>query len=193
MRPLRLLLLIAVLASGGLVHVPAAVADVPSRGSVTLRTPWKGAWRRPPRPPVVVAPISSPSTPSPVPAPVSDLVAFVAQVVTLVDRERAAVGLPGLRASTCASGFAQRWSQQMATSGVFEHQSLAPMLTGCAARGAGENIAYGARTPEELMSMWMASPGHRANILRPSFTHLGVGLARSASGRVYATQDFLTL
>jgi uncharacterized protein YkwD len=80
----------------------------------------------------------------------------------------------------------------MAATGDFSHQSLTPILTGCGARGAGENIAYGASSADGFMSLWMNSAGHRANILRASFTHIGVGVARSADGRWYATQDFLT-
>jgi len=40
--------------------------------------------------------------------------------------------------------------------------------------------------------MWMASDGHRANILNAAFTHLGVGAASTATGRVYGVQVFVT-
>lgn len=40
---------------------------------------------------------------------------------------------------------------------------------------AGENLAYGYSTPEEVMNGWMNSPGHRSNILDPEFTHIVVG------------------
>jgi uncharacterized protein YkwD len=57
----------------------------------------------------------------------------------------------------------------------------------------GENVAYGNVTPEQLVAMWMASPGHRANLLKPGFTHIGVGAVATAAGRVYGVQVFLTL
>jgi uncharacterized protein YkwD len=41
----------------------------------------------------------------------------------------------------------------------------------------GENIAKGQRTCEEVMQGWMDSPGHRANILNPSFATIGIGIA----------------
>jgi len=118
---------------------------------------------------------------------------YSARVVVLVNRQRAAVRLPALRGSACATSFAKSWSTRMAATRVFKHQLLTPLLTTCRARQAGENIAYGGRTPEQVIAMWMASPGHRANILRPSFTHIGVGAAVGRDGVIYATQDFLTL
>ena len=119
--------------------------------------------------------------------------AYEAEVLRLVNVERTKRGLRALQASSCAAGFARTWSQRMASTGVFAHQSLSPIMSTCRARGAGENIAYGNVTPAQMMAMWMASTGHRENILRASFTHLGVGAAKTASGRWYATQDFLTL
>ncbi|MDF2592072.1 MAG: sporulation protein, partial [Clostridia bacterium] len=53
---------------------------------------------------------------------------------------------------------------------------------------AGENIAMGQRTPEEVVKAWMNSPGHRANILKSSFTHIGVGYVANGS---YWTQMFI--
>ncbi|BDG35019.1 CAP domain-containing protein [Saccharococcus caldoxylosilyticus] len=46
---------------------------------------------------------------------------------------------------------------------------------------AGENIAAGQRTPQEVVNAWMNSPGHRANILNKNFTHIGVGYAKGGS------------
>jgi uncharacterized protein YkwD len=56
---------------------------------------------------------------------------------------------------------------------------------------AGENIAYGQRTPAEVMRDWMNSPGHRNNILSRSFSQIGVGLAKNSSGVCYWTQQFI--
>ena len=57
----------------------------------------------------------------------------------------------------------------------------------------GENVGYGNVTPEQMVAMWMASAGHRANLLRPEYTHLGVGAAATATGRWYGTQVFARL
>lgn len=55
-------------------------------------------------------------------------------------------------------------------------------------RTAGENIAYGQRTPQAVVQAWINSSGHRANILNASYTHLGVGYV--ADGH-YWTQMFI--
>ena len=151
-----------------------------------------GPWKSPAltaRPAAATAP--STATP-PAVTVVDPAVTFAGRIAVLVNAERAAAGLPPLTVSGCAQTFAVTWSRHMAATGDFSHQSLTPILTGCGARGAGENIAYGATSPEQFMSLWMNSSGHRANILRPSFTHLGVGVAKTANGTWYATQDFLT-
>ena len=62
---------------------------------------------------------------------------------------------------------------------------------GISYRSAGENIAMGQRTPQEVMNSWMNSSGHRANILNSSFTTLGVGIAKDANGTIYWTQMFI--
>jgi uncharacterized protein YkwD len=59
---------------------------------------------------------------------------------------------------------------------------------GISYKAAGENIAMGQRTPEEVVTAWMNSPGHRANILNANFTHLGVGYVASGN---YWTQMFI--
>ena len=53
----------------------------------------------------------------------------------------------------------------------------------------GENIAAGQTTPEAVMAAWMASPGHRDNILG-NYNDIGVGLAADATGRITWVQDF---
>ncbi len=80
----------------------------------------------------------------------------------------------------------------MAQTGTFAHQSLTPIMQACAARGAGENIAYGNVTADAMMTMWMNSPGHRANILNGSFTGIGIGAVETSTGRWYGVQDFVT-
>ena len=83
----------------------------------------------------------------------------------------------------------------MQTKGYFSHTSPTygspfDMMKkfGITYRSAGENIAMGQRTPEEVVKAWMNSEGHRKNILNSSFTHIGVG--HVASGN-YWTQMFI--
>ncbi|KFZ32490.1 hypothetical protein JS44_04615 [Anoxybacillus flavithermus] len=59
---------------------------------------------------------------------------------------------------------------------------------GVSYRTAGENIAKGQRTPQEVVNAWMNSAGHRANILNRNFTHIGVGFDGNGN---YWTQMFI--
>ncbi|MDX6200026.1 MAG: hypothetical protein QOJ79_3177 [Actinomycetota bacterium] len=118
-------------------------------------------------------------------------VGYVSRIVALVNAQRTAHGLRPLIVSPCATHFAAPWSTHMAATSSLVHQSLTPIMR-CPARTAGENIAYGAVTADQMMNMWMNSPGHRANILNPGFTRIGVGAVRTSSGRWWATQDFVT-
>ena len=117
--------------------------------------------------------------------------AYVNRIVVLVNARRAAAGLRPLIVSPCATRFANSWTTRMASTNTLVHQSLAPILR-CPARYVGENIAYGNVTADQMMAMWMNSPGHRANILSPRFNRIGVGAVRTTSGRWWATQDFVT-
>lgn len=110
--------------------------------------------------------------------------ALVAQVLALVNQERAAAGLAALLADAQAERAAKAHCEDMAGRRYFDHispEGWTPgdrlRLTGASGYSAwGENIARGPTTASAVMQTWMASPGHRANILDPSFTHLGVGL-----------------
>jgi uncharacterized protein YkwD len=115
------------------------------------------------------------------------------RVLTRTNAERTSRGLRALSFSACADGFADGWAAQLAKVGSLSHQPLSPILDRCRARSVGENVAYGNVTAEALVEMWMNSSGHRANILNPDFTHLGVGDVTTATGRVYGVQVFLTL
>ncbi|KOU38395.1 CAP domain-containing protein [Streptomyces sp. WM6378] len=119
------------------------------------------------------------------------------EVVALTNAERAAAGLRPLAADPGLSSVAQAYSADMATRGFYSHTSpegLAPWdrarAAGCTHRGIGENIACGQRTAAEVVQGWMNSPGHRANILKTDFSHIGVGYAGGGRAGTYWTQLF---
>lgn len=125
-----------------------------------------------------------------------EMSAFAEEVVRLVNAERAKAGLAPLTVDAAAASAAQTRAVEIQTS--FSHtrpdgRSFTTALTEAGARfmGAGENIAYGQSTPEQVMNGWMNSSGHRANILNSSYTSIGVGYYRSASGVNYWTQLFM--
>lgn len=107
---------------------------------------------------------------------------FEAEVVRLVNQHRAEAGLSPLRANWELSRVARYKSQDMADNRYFAHNSPiygtpSQMIRafGLSFRITGENIAYGQRTPQAVVSAWMSSSGHRANILSGSYTQIGVG------------------
>lgn len=122
--------------------------------------------------------------------------AYLQQVIDLVNKERAKAGLSPLKESAAASSAAAVRAKEIAEN--FSHTrpdgssfSTALQQSGAAFRGAGENIAYGQRTPEAVMDSWMNSSGHRANILSKSFTAIGVGYYQDGNGTGYWTQLFM--
>lgn len=121
---------------------------------------------------------------------------YVDRVVELVNQERAKGGLKPLTVNRSAEAAALVRAKE--TEKSFSHtrpngSSFSTALTeqGVSYRTAGENIAWGQRSPEQVMQGWMNSAGHRANIMNPKFTSIGVGYYRSASGTNYWTQLFI--
>lgn len=120
------------------------------------------------------------------------------EVIRLVNVERGNRGLMLLTQNWELSRVARYKSQDMINKGYFSHTSPTfgspfKMMEDFGIRfvAAGENIAYGQNTPAEVMNAWMNSPGHRSNILSPTYTQIGVGLARDRYGRCYWTQMFI--
>ena len=145
--------------------------------------------------PRVAAPAASqpaPAAPAPAAAPTGQA-GYEADVLALTNAERARAGLRPLQRSACAQERARTWSQHMASTGTMSHQPLGPVMSGCGARGAAENVAFGNISAAQMVTNWMNSSGHRANILNPNYTHIGVGMAERSDGRRYGTQVFLTL
>ncbi|MBQ8390218.1 MAG: SafA/ExsA family spore coat assembly protein [Oscillibacter sp.] len=121
--------------------------------------------------------------------------AYEAEVIRLVNAERAKQGLKALTANWELSRVARYKSQDMVDNKYFSHTSPTygspfQMIKnfGISFRTAGENIAYGQRTPQAVVNAWMNSSGHRANILNSSYTQIGVGYVASGN---YWTQMFI--
>ena len=120
------------------------------------------------------------------------------QVATMVNSERAKAGLSPLKVNWQLSRVARYKSQDMIDKNYFSHTSPtygSPFVMmknfGIQYSSAGENIAYGQPTATSVMTGWMNSPGHRANILNSSYTEIGVGLAKNSDGTCYWTQQFI--
>lgn len=116
-------------------------------------------------------------------------------VASLVNAARRDAGLSELELDADLCAAAQARAQEIAQS--FSHtrpdgSSCFTILEefGISYRAAGENIAMGQRTPEEVMDGWMNSIGHRANILNGTFTSIGVGYYVDGAGAAHWVQIF---
>ena len=145
-------------------------------------------------------PDSAPSNPSTTPEqkPSTDFSSYQQQVLDLVNAERAKRGISALTLDSSLSSVATKKSQDMVNKNYFDHTSPTygspfDMMKqfGISYRSAGENIAKGQKTPQEVVDAWMNSEGHRKNILNPNFTNLGVGIAKDSNKTTYWTQMFI--
>jgi uncharacterized YkwD family protein len=125
----------------------------------------------------------------------STLSAYEQKVVDLTNQERTKNGLPALKVDLTLSKMAREKSRDMSANGYFSHTSPTygspfDMMKkyGISYRYAGENIAMGQRTPEEVVKAWMNSEGHRKNILSANFNYIGVGYVSQGN---YWTQEFI--
>ncbi|MFJ3306349.1 sigma-70 family RNA polymerase sigma factor [Streptomyces sp. NPDC086549] len=189
------------------VETPDAAASSPSTSPSASASPSKSASKSAspsakPRtaksapaskkPPQAVQRASSTPTAQSAPA------GTVAQVIALVNKERASAGCGPVTDNAQLRDAAQKHSDDMAARNFFDHTNPdgdgpGERITAAGYRWStfGENIAKGQQSPESVMDSWMNSPGHRANILNCSFKELGVGV-HNGSGGPWWTQDFGT-
>ena len=121
--------------------------------------------------------------------------AYETEVIRLVNDIRVQYGLKALTENWELSRVARYNSQDMRDRGYFSHTSPTygspfDMMRafGLSYRSAGENIAYGYRTPAAVVTAWMNSSGHRENILSAKYTQIGVGYVQNGN---YCTQMFI--
>ncbi|MFI7010555.1 CAP domain-containing protein [Streptomyces sp. NPDC050145] len=188
----------------------------PSKGAPSPSAPSKSASPTPSRTPSKKAEPSrtpsaapstksaSPSTSAPerrtpvpaVPAPAKTAVpSAAAQVVTLVNQERAKVGCSPVTSDSGLAALASDFSSDMAARDFFDHTDPDGATPWDRAKEAGitdlggENIARGQADAQSVMDAWMSSAGHKANILNCDFKTIGVGVHFGAGGPWW-TQDF---
>ena len=97
-----------------------------------------------------------------------------ARIVAATNEARVAEGLEPLTPSDCATQVAAARATALIGAAALEHAPLDDVLTGCGVSVAGENLSRATVPPEDVVAAWMDSAGHRANILDPAFTQLGV-------------------
>jgi uncharacterized protein YkwD len=179
-----------------------ASVDASLSPTVAETTPTPSATPPPPTatPTRNVAAAKPPATTKPPTATkVSAEAAYEASVLSLVNQERAKAGCPALTADSRLAKAAKGHSADMAARNYFDHTTpdgvtFATRISNAGYRwsAAAENIAAGQKDPAAVMTSWMNSAGHRANILNCGYRNLGVGLAYNAKKTPYWTQDFGT-
>lgn len=126
---------------------------------------------------------------------------IAADVVKYTNDARARNGLPALVANPKLMDAARIQAQQMAQYQVADHTisgATYPTLqsrlqaVGYSYSSAAENVAWNQRDAQSVVSGWMTSAGHRANILDPYLREIGAGMARSSKGEPYWIQVFGT-
>jgi uncharacterized protein YkwD len=209
----------ALAAAPALIALPAALFALPhavhAQGPVVpYRPPGRSAPMATPSVPAPPPMSPAPATPSLPAAPVTPNIAaapagattpnpgkarartLMHQVVRLTNREREAAGCPrvGVDHDLILASVAQ--SYYMARTRLFSHvwrdgSTFAMRAQRAGYRTpAGENIAWGYPTAAEVMKAWMASPGHRANILNCGAKSIGAAIVYASDGTPYYTQVF---
>ncbi|MFI5822571.1 CAP domain-containing protein [Streptomyces rishiriensis] len=160
---------------------PRATPSKPAKGPQSTPSRSKTATKAPQR--------------AETPVTVSAETQAAAEVLSLVNEERAKVGCSALSANSALSDLAEKFSDDMAARGFFDHTDPdgATPWDRAAKAGisdlGGENIARGQADAAAVMAAWMNSPGHKANILNCDFKTLGVGVHLGPGGPWW-TQDF---
>jgi len=126
-------------------------------------------------PPAPVEPQQPPQT--------HEVPATVQALLKLHNEQRELKGRPGLQLDPYLCQYAQNHADWMAKRGNLKHSDISVLMGRYST--AGENIAWNQRTEKDVVSDWMNSSGHRANILNRSFTKVGFGVAYNTRGEPY--------
>ncbi|WP_405730793.1 CAP domain-containing protein [Streptomyces sp. NBC_00028] len=179
----------------------ASPTPTPSASASTAaptKTPSKEATKTPTKEPKATPTRTATKAPQNTTAPgitVSAEAQAEAEVLKLVNEERAKVGCSAVSANSALGKLAEDFSDAMAAEGFFDHTDPSGRTPWDRAEAAGisnlggENIARGQADAAAVMEAWMNSPGHKANILNCDFKTLGVGV-HFGFGGPWWTQDF---
>jgi uncharacterized protein YkwD len=108
---------------------------------------------------------------------------YARQLYTLTNAARSAAGVAKLGWSSCAASAAVGRAARAVPKRTLVHE---PLTFSCAHSWAGENLAFNWGTPQQMFDAWMASTGHRENILRPQFTSIGIGCVAYSTRNIHA-------
>jgi uncharacterized protein YkwD len=118
---------------------------------------------------------------------------------TFLDRTnsvRRSVGAPALMEHDVLTAKAENWARQMASTGRLGHSTLTAGVSSLNWKALGENVGYSTPTSNTYLTIhnaFVRSSAHYANLVNPGFTHMGVGVAKDSSGRVWVAEVFARL
>ncbi len=120
---------------------------------------------------------------------------FTGDMVAAVNQDRAAAGLAPLAWDPQLGPYAASWAHHLAATGTLTHTDLNALIRlpyMAAWRSLGENLLVGPAglSGAAAEDLWMNSAGHRANILNPSFNHIGVAAVQDSAGRLWVVAEF---
>jgi uncharacterized protein YkwD len=117
---------------------------------------------------------------------------FTTDLVALVNAERALSGAAALTLNSQLGWSAQTHSAMMGASNTLTHSGWYEeiLASGYSGTSFGQNVAHWYAGASQVMAGWLASPGHRANILKPTFREIGIGCVLDGSGSAWWTQNF---
>jgi uncharacterized protein YkwD len=111
--------------------------------------------------------------------------AFEVQVMVEINAARERVGAKPVRYfDSCVEGLATAWGNHIASTGILQHRDQHEVLRKCDQSWAGENLIRGAGlTPKDMVDAWLASPAHRAVMLKPRASRVGLAVVIDGQGR----------
>jgi uncharacterized protein YkwD len=118
---------------------------------------------------------------------------------TFLDRTnslRRSVGAPALKEHDTLTAKAESWARQMASTGRLGHSTLTAGVSSLNWKALGENVGYSSPTSNTYLTIhnaFVRSSGHYANLVKAGYTHMGVGVAKDSSGRVWVAEVFARL
>lgn len=123
---------------------------------------------------------------------------YATRVVEMVNEERVSQGLPAVSVNAVLTDMAANYACELIEGDFFDHTSpitgstvgSRALQAGYYFKKVGENLAGGQTTPEQVMNEWMASTGHRENILDSSFIEMGTAVRTGGTYKWYWVQEF---
>ncbi len=114
---------------------------------------------------------------------------FASGLFTYANSARSAAGVGALTWSSSLASYAKKWAKRLGDSGDLRHSNFGSLL-GSGWSTVGENVAMGHLNATAMHKGWMASAGHKANIVNGDFTHVGTAVWIDASGVTWGVQVF---